>query len=195
MADRLVTPQELASFLQLTWADLTTAQQTSMTMLVELATGKVQDAAGQRLVEATSTALIDVDLCDWGPWLALPQRPVRSVSSVLIDGVAATDWYLRSQQLWRLNGWNTNSSAPTQVTVTCTHGYLDGDQALQLARDMTFALSAAAVPNPGGAIASEQIDDYRVTYADAKSRMQVTDSMRDQLRSTYGTTAYSTGSR
>ena len=193
MADRLVTPQELASFLQLTYADLTTVQQANLALVVEVATGKVQSAAGQRLVDTTSTALIDVDICEFGPWLPLPQLPVRSVSSVLIDGVAATDWYLRRQQLWRLNGWNVNSSAPTQVTVAHTHGYMAGDQALEPARGMTFALGAAGSSNPTGA-ASEQIDDYRITYAEADARMQVTGSMRDLLRSTYGTTAYVTGS-
>ena len=44
MADQLVTPSELASFLQLTYADLTPAQQTAMTMLVQLSTGKIQAA-------------------------------------------------------------------------------------------------------------------------------------------------------
>lgn len=192
MADRLVTPQELASFLQLTYADLTAARQANLALLVEVATGKVQAAAGQRLVDATSTAVIDVDICEFGPWLPLPQMPVRSVASVLIDGVAATDWYLRRQQLWRLNGWNTNSSAPTQVTATFTHGYLAGAQALEPARGMVFGLAGPASDNPTGA-ASEQIDDYRISYAEADARMQVTDGMRDQLRATYGTTAYVTG--
>lgn len=188
MADQLVTPEELASFLQ---QDLDTA---TATLLIELATGKVQDAAGQLLVAGTATAVIDVDVCDFGPWLALPQSPVRSVSSVLIDGVAATDWYLRSQRLWRLNGWNTNSSVPTQVKPTFTYGYLPGAQALQPARSDVFTLCAMAYPNPGGAT-SEAIDDYKITYAEADARMQVSPGMRDRLRSTYGTNAYVTSSQ
>lgn len=188
MADRLVTPEELASFLQ---QDLDTA---TATLLIEMATGKVQAAAGQRLIAAVSTFVIDVDLCQHGPWLDLPQLPVRVVASVKIDGVVVTDWYLRSQRLWRLNGWNTNSSAPTQVTVEdVAHGHIDGAQSLQLARDYTLTLSGAGYGNPGGA-SSEAIDDYKVTWAEADARMQVTDYMRDQLRATYGVPAYVTSS-
>ena len=194
MADQLVTPTELASFMQLTYADLTAVQQAAMTMLVQLSTGKIQAACGQRLLEATSTLVIDVEWGSWTPWLDLPQRPVRSVGSVAIDGTTYTDWVLRSQRLWRLGGWSLNASAPSQVTVTdCAHGYPTGSQGLQLARDMCLALAAAGYGSPGGAVASEQIDDYRVTYAEADSRMQVTPGMRDMLRQQYGSPAYVTG--
>jgi hypothetical protein len=108
--------------------------------------------------------------------------------------VAITDWYLRSQKLWRALGWSTNATAPSQVTVTYSHGLLAGAQDLGLARDFTLALAAAGYGNPGGVASSEQIDDYRVTYADADSRMRVTDSMRDQLRAAYGRPAYVTSS-
>lgn len=190
MADMLITPSELASALQ---QDVDTA---TATLLIELATGKVQAACGQLLVDTTSTITLHVDPCSgYDPWLPLPQRPVRAVGSVLIDGVAVTDWYLRDQQLWRLNGWNVNASAPTEISVVdLVHGYLDGAQALQLARGMVLGLAMAGYGNPGGAT-SEAIDDYRVTYAEADARMQVTDSMRDQLVAAYGVSAYVTTSR
>lgn len=194
MADQLVTPTELASFMQLTYADLTAAQQAAMAMLVQLSTGKIQAACGQRLIEATSTFVLDVEWGSWTPWLDLPQRPVRSIGSVAIDGTTYTDWVLRSQRLWRLGGWSLSASAPSQVTVAdCAHGYPAGSQGLQLARDMCLALAAAGYGSPGGAVASEQIDDYRVTYAEADSRMQVTPGMRDMLRQQYGSPAYVTG--
>lgn len=190
MADQLVTPSELASFLQM---DLDTA---SATLVIEMATGKIQAACGQRLVEATSTFVIDVDMCDSGPWLAIPQLPVRAVGSVLIDGVAYTDWYLRSQRLWRLNGWVNQLDRPTQVTAQdVDHGYLTGSQSLQLARDYCLALAGAGYGNPGGTVTSEAIDDYKVTYADADARMVVSPFMRDQLRATYGVTTYVTSSQ
>lgn len=190
MADRLVTDVELATFLQ---KDLDTA---TAWLLIELATGKVQDAAGQRLVAATSTFVIDVGMWECDEYLALPQMPVRSVASVEIDGVAVTDWRLSSQQLWRLAGWNTNPSAPTQVTAgDVAHGYLAGAQALELARDYVFGLCAMPYENAGSAVESESIDDYRVTYADADAAMRLTDSMRDRLRSAYGAGAVITSSR
>jgi hypothetical protein len=189
MADQLVTPEELASFLQRD-LDLATAQ-----LLIQMATGKVQAAAGQLLIQGTATVTIDVDICDFDPWLPLPQMPVRSVASVLIDGVADTSWRLRKQMLWRLNGWSTNGSAPTQVTPTFTYGYPAGAQKLQLARDFTLALAGLGYGNPGGAVSSEALDDYKIDYNTANSLMVVSDGMRDQLRAAYGVTAYITSSR
>lgn len=195
MADQLATPQDLASLLQLTYASLTAAQQATMTMLVELATAKVQRAAGgQRIVQVTDTAVIDVDPWECDLYLPLPQLPVQSVASVAIDGTTVTDWRLSKQMLWRSAGWRASLSEPTEVTVTCTHGYPTGSQWLQLARDHTLALARMPYDNPGGA-KSERIDDYQVSYAEADARMQMTEYMRAAIADAYGTTAYSTGSR
>lgn len=196
MADQLATPQDLASLLQLDYASLSAAQQATMLMLVELATAKVQRAAGgQRIVDLTDTAVIDVDPCgEWDPYLPLPQFPVRSVSAVLVEGVAVIDYRLSSQMLWRSAGWQALWSQPTQVKVTYAHGYPTGSQWLQLARDSTLALAKLGWGNPGG-VTSEAIDDYRVTYAEADARMQMTEFMRQSLADAYGTGAYVTSSR
>lgn len=194
MADQLATPQELASILQLDYASLSAAQQATMLMLVELATSKVQRAAGgQRIVDITDTAIIDVDPWEYFNYLKLPQLPVRSVSAVLINGVAITDWQLSKQQLWRTIGWNASVSEPTQVTVTYAHGYLTGSQWLQFGKDCTLALGKLGWGNPGGAV-SEAIDDYKVTFAEADARMQMTEPMRQAIESAYGTSAYVTAS-
>ena len=194
-ADMLATPQDLASLLQLDYDSLTPAQQATMTMLVELATAKVQRAAGgQRIVEATSTAVIDVEPWHCDEYLALPQMPVRSVESVEIDGNPISDWRLSAQKLWRASGWRGNWSEPTQVKVTYTHGYQPGSQWLQLARDVTLSLARMGFGNPGG-VMSEAIDDYRVTYAEADARMEMTEHMRQAIADAYGISAYVTGSR
>lgn len=195
MADQLVTPQEIATFLNIVYADLSPLGQANLSLLDDMATGKIQSAAGQLLIDLTTTAVIDVPLWSYDYWLPLPQRPVRSVATVVLDEVAITDYVVRDQMLWRLLGWSSTVSRPSQVAVTYTHGFPTGARGLQLARDMTFGLVAAAVDNPGGAISSESIDDYRVTYAQAEAAMQVTPGMRDMLRDEYGTSAYITSSR
>ena len=183
----LATPQDLASLLQQD-LDASTAN-----LLLELATAKVQRAAGgQRIIQATDTAVIDV--VEWDQWLALPQLPVQSVDTVELDGTPVTDWVLSNQKLWRLSGWLTACWQPSQVKVTYTHGYPDGSQWLHLARDMTLALARMGYGNPGG-VSMEAIDDYRVSYAEVDARMQMTEPMRQAIADAYGTTAYVTVSR
>lgn len=194
MADQLATPQDLASLLQLNYATLSGAQQATLAMLVELATAKVQRAAGgQRIVDITDTAVVDVrDIADY--YLPLPQLPVRSVTTVKLDGLTITDWVVRQQMLWRAGGWMVSFSPPSQAVVTYSHGYAAGSQWLQLARDMTLSLARLGWGNPGGAT-SEAIDDYRVTYGEADARMQMTDYMAASIADAYGVSAYSTASR
>lgn len=194
MADTLATPEDLASLLQLDYTTLSAAQHATMIMLVELATAKVQRAAGgQRILEGTDTAVIDVEDGYRDRHLALPQMPVRSVASVEIEGVAVTDWRLSQQMLWRSAGWGSWRK-PTQVSVTYSHGYLTGSQWLQLGRDLTLSMARMPFDNPSGAV-SEAIDDYRISYAEANARMQMTEPMRQAIADAYGTSAYVTVSR
>lgn len=190
MADQLATPQDLASALQLDYASLTATQQATMAMLVELATAKVQRAAGgQRIVDITDTAVIDVINLD--EWLCLPQYPVRSVTSVTLDGTALTDWKLVNQKLWRVLGWLSSWAQPSQAVVTYVHGYQTGSQWLQLARDMTLSLAVTGYTNPGAAV-SESIDDYHVSYAAADARMQLSEFQRQSIADAYGASAFVT---
>lgn len=185
MADMFATPEDLAALLQRSDLDTFTA-----TMLIELATAQVQRVCGgQRIVEVTDTAAIDVT--GLSPWLELPQRPIRTVSSVVLDGTPITDWQLTNQKLWRRVGWMTTWVQPSQALVTYTHGYEVGSQYLQLARQSVLSLASVGYGNPGQ-VTGESIDDYKVTYAEASSRMEVTPYMADALRMAYGVTAYVT---
>lgn len=184
MADMLATPEELASVLQ---QDLDAA---TATLLLELATGIVQAAVGQRLVEATDTELVDVLRQSY--WLTLSQKPITSVAAVVLDGTAlteGTDWVLRAQRLWRSAGWLNTWSPPSQAEVTYTFGYPSGSQHLQLARSVTLSLAQAGYGNPSQ-VQSEAIDDYRVSYAEAAARMELTEPIRAALVAKYGTGAY-----
>lgn len=202
MADQLATPQDLASFLQLgAYASLTPEKQATLTMLVELATAKIQRAAGgQRIVIATTTgAVIDLPPGHCDDYVLLPQLPVRAVTSVAINGTAITDFHLRSQSLWRLTGWSGYSYggysyAPPQITVTYDHGLLAGSQSLQLARGYALELSRGGWGNPLGQT-SKAIDDYRVTYAEADARMVLPPAVEEAIADAFGTSAYVSVSR
>ena len=186
MADQLATLTDLASLLQ------SDVDNSTGTMLLELATSIVQQAAGgQRIIDLTDTAVVDAS---WDYWLDLPQRPVRSVTLVKIDGTTVTDAFLRGQSLWRAIGWMESSSPPSTVAVTYVHGYPAGSQYLQLARSMVLSLAQAGYGNPSS-VSSESIDDYSVSYDQAAARMQLTPFMADAIADAYGFSTYVTESR
>lgn len=181
MADRLATPADLASILQSSTVDASTAG-----LVLDLATGIVQGAALQRLI------LVEDDeielLGTTSAFLRLPERPVVEVTEVLLDGEAITDYEVRGDRLWREDGWQTEDTCtPSEVGITYSHGLADGDQDLQLARSFTLALAAGAYTSPGGgAIVTESIDDYSVRFAEGVARMELSKPMIAALRRKYG---------
>ena len=182
MADQLATPEDLASLLGRDDLDAYKA-----TMLIECATAVVQEAAGQRIVRATSTVTLEPSP---GRWLWLPQIPVVSVASVTLDGtsLAAGDYKVRGHRLWRETGWQLLTSPPTEVVVEYTHGHAEGAQELQRARQAVLALAGAVYDNPAG-LSREQVDDYSVAYEAMATRMEAAPYLRDGLRRYYGRSA------
>lgn len=175
MADMLVTPAELASLMQ---QDLDTA---TATLAIEIATGAVQGAAGQRIIEVVDDeVLLDLDQLDNDPYLRLPEVPVTAVTSAAVGATAVTDYtvQLSRGRLWRAMGWRSATlpywNAPSTVTVVYTHGYPTGHQKLQLARGVTFELAKTGYNTAAGsgAIVSEQIDDYAVRYAEMAASIE-----------------------
>ncbi len=187
MADQLITEAELEAYLQ------TTIDTPLATLAIELATGVVQAAAGQRLVQVVDdTVTLTVDGVDGGVWLELPEGPVTAVGAVLVGATVVTDTTadLPRGRLYRALGWRPSNlyprDAPSTVAVTYTHGYAPGDQRLQLARGWVLTLAAGAVDNPSGA-AREQIDDYSVQYAaTAATRLEASAAGAVLLRRVYG---------
>lgn len=192
MADQLATTSDLANALQMAVADL---DSDVATLLLEASTSVVQEAAGgQRIVEVADDAISLIGLT--GSWLDLPQIPVTAVSAVTLDGTAltagspgdaGTTYRRHGNRLWRTNGWQTYCGEPSDVSVTCTHGYASGSQKLQLGRAITLSLSKGMYVNPSG-VASERIDDYAVSYTRAvdEAAGMLTDSMRVAIRRAYG---------
>lgn len=206
MADQLATPSDLASLVQ---GDVDTS---TATLLIEMATAIVQQACGdQRIVQVVGDTLTTSGTTD--SWLALPQIPVISVSSVTLDGVAltaGTDYKLVGNRLFRRQGWQANYGwpwddsgigapyysyappsltwpyqEPSAVTLTYTHGFAAGSQDLQMARSACLALCKGAYTNPSGAT-SESIDDYSVSFDAMAAQMESAPHMKAALGKKYG---------
>ena len=186
MADMLATREQLASALQ---EDVNNA---TADVWLAAATAVVQEAAGQRilLVENEQITLTG----STASWLRLPQAPVRSVSSVLLDGAAVSGgpsgsggstYRLRGARLWRGDGWQRYVGEPSEITVVYSHGYDSDEQGIELARGTVLGLARAPYANPS-AVSREQIDDYQVAYQTVSAAMEASKYLRRALRRQYG---------
>lgn len=193
MADMLVTAPELASAME---QDLDTA---SAELAIQIATGVVQSAAGQRIIEVVGDSVqIDLDVSDCSLYLNLPERPVTAVASATVGITAVTDYsvQLSKGRLWRSLGWRSATlpywNSPSTVTVVYTHGYPAGHQKLQLARGVVLELARTAynAAAGSGAIVREQIDDYAVQYAEMAASIETAldpqGALARSLRREYG---------
>jgi hypothetical protein len=128
--------------------------------------------------------------------IELPARPVRSVTSVTLDGVAlvaGTDYLLRGSSLWRDKPWQSRGEIPSELVVTFVHGL---DAVPDDIVDLVCALAGAGLAaiadgfKTHTGVQSESIDDYRVGYAtgaDAVSTvMDLPDRVEDMLRERFG---------
>lgn len=206
MATELVTPAELASWLQ---EDIDTA---TANLLISQATSIVQEVTGQVLVQVTG----DVAVLEGSPdqYIELPQRPVTNVSLVVFQdgqlGPVTLDTTMYQQvgnRLWRGFGWQYATvlipparipywryltyPPPSTITVTYDHGWAPGAWQLEAARTEVLALCAQAYANPAGS-RSVTVDDYTETYSDLFAGMQVPESTKALLRRRYGKRAGST---
>jgi hypothetical protein len=146
------TPAELAGRLQ---KDLDTY---TATQALTLASGDFSVAADTWFAPTAVTWTTDV----YGETLLrLPYRSVTAVSAVRVNGVVVTGWSLRNGRLYRAAGFGSWSSLqPDVAEVDLTHGLTaPSDDVKRAVLDM----AAADYDNPTK-VASEQVDDYRITY-------------------------------
>lgn len=132
-------------------------------------------------------------------YLAIPATPVRSVSLVLLDGAAVSDWRLTDGRLWRACGW-ASDEGPSEVTVTLEHG-LDEVPAdiVRLACMLVAAGLAASTDGFEGHRGKQytSIDDYREGYLSGAEEVvdpaEIPDRTRAMLRRRFGGGVYETG--
>ena len=209
MADQFATLQDLADSLQISLGSLNSG---TGTLLLELATAAVQEAARQRILQVVGDTCSILSTTD--SWLDLPQIPVTAVTTVVLDGVTLTvdtDYKVFGNRLWRRYGWQNNmgwswgwdwnwrpsystsgspytGQEPSLSAITYTHGYAAGAQQLQLARGATLSLAKGVYVNPSG-VQSESIDDYNVSYTSSRAlsaQMELAPHVKAAVRRQYG---------
>lgn len=165
---------------------------------IAAASAAIREAAGQVIAPPTTIELSLTGTTE--RWLKLPVSPVRAVTAVEIDGVAVTDWRLRSGRLWRAGGW-WSGCGPAEVLVTLTYG-LDECPAdlLPLIASLVAGQQAAVADgyDPKRKMAYERIDDYQYGLRqgddEVLSPVELTDRTRDMLARRFGGGVYTTGS-
>lgn len=134
------------------------------TTMLAVASSLVRAAAGSPILSTTST----VELTGWGGvLLPLPGLPIRTIYTVLVDGVEVTDYRLVDRaQLWRASGWG-HPEDPIPVTVTMTHGLaVVPEHIKQLVCDLAILGAGAATAGAHDPrVLVEKVDDYSVSFA------------------------------
>lgn len=133
--------------------------------LLELASSLIQQEAGQEIEQVE-----DDELTRRGTESArilLPERPVKSVSKVVLDGEEIEEedeWYVEGDELVReVGGWGQ----PDEVLViTYTHGY---EAVPDIAKVICLEAVVRAWINPGSVL-SEEYGSERVAYSQGTPR-------------------------
>jgi hypothetical protein len=154
-----------------------------------MASSLVRQAAGSPILENESTVV----LTGWGGRLLdLPGKPIQSVATVEIDGVAVTDWTLTDVgALWLRDGWGCEDD-PVSVEVSMTHGLPTVPaHVVQIVCDLAIAgADAAAAGAHDPRVVAEKVDDYSVTFAAGAeavaSAMELPPMTKAWLRSQFG---------
>ena len=148
------THQDLAARLGVT---LTAEEQARASNLIEMATGLIQAETGQTISYVENDTLT-VRGTREGSYL-LPQRPVVSVASVTIDGVAAAadTWWLEDEVLVRRGGFG---SGRRPLVIVYSHGYEPVPDAI---RAVCLEAVVRAWVNPGSVV-SERVGSESTTF-------------------------------
>ncbi|MEU0245175.1 hypothetical protein ABZ192_12720 [Streptomyces sp. NPDC006235] len=162
------------------------AETTAVNTYLSVASAHVRAAARSPISQTTGT----VELEGRGGRLLLPGQPVTAVSAVAVDGVAVSDYKLRSGALTRPCGFPVGS----EVDVTYTHGLPEVPADIV---DLVCRMAGQALvkfrESPETALADkpkiqERIGDYSVTYGYSVtySDMELPRYLRDSLAARFG---------
>ena len=138
------THDELAAYMQATF---TVAQNATADLLLDLASDEIRSVTGQQ-VDVVTDDTVDLE-APADAELILPQRPASEPTSVLVDGVAVTDWTFKRGVLYRRAGWTAydDHGVVKDVTVTYSHGWATPPAEL---KRVALQAVARAMRNPDG---------------------------------------------
>lgn len=164
--------------------------------LLEAASAAVIEAAGAPIGEVQ----MEVALSGTSEqWLPIPLQPVRSITSVKIDGVAVADYKLIDGRLWRRLGWQSGCD-PVEVTIAATFGY--GTVPADIV-DLVCSMVAGGVEamedgyDPGRGVTNVRIDDYSESRTsgddEVLSPTDLPQATRDWLRARFSGSAHVIG--
>ena len=187
------THADLATRLGLT---LTATEQTRATALIADAQAVIQDETGQTIERVADD---EVTLAgSYAGRVRLPQRPVVSVASVVLDGVTLTvgdEWYLDRDQIVRAGLWPSSANRfgigggwgdPSQtLVVTYTHGW---DPVPGTVKAVCLEMVVRVWVNPGAA-RQEGVGPEQTTYEEPIGLMMTETekrAVRDAVRRTTG---------
>ena len=177
----LFTLEELASVLQ---QDLDTA---TATIARDTATALVEGITGQ-IASRTSVVVLPLRA---GEFIDLPSTVITAVTTVTVDGTAATFEWLKPYPCVMLKTWTLGAVEWHTATVTYTHGHTV-IPALVKAVALSVAARAYLAPPLPPAGTSVRLDDYsESTSASAETTgVMLTAHERRALESLQSTTAY-----
>lgn len=161
----LATVADLATLLG---RSFTPEQEQQAQALLDQASSVVRAYVRQDITRATTTDTFTMRRVDplrngCAGAVTLPERPVESVASVEVDGVATADWWLDGSVLL-VRGWVWDlppaAHQPPQVQVTYTHGWdpVPGD-----IQAIVMQAANRVMVNPSQ-IRSETVGGESVTY-------------------------------
>lgn len=187
---------------------LTSPEQTAADALLTLASGLIQDVTGQ-IIELVEDDVLTMPGTPEDR-IELPERPVVSVASIMLDDVALTegsDWYLDGATIYRraaffspsigvLDGpflLGTGFGTPLRtLTITYTHGYAD-DAIPATVTAICMEAVVRCFVNPG-AVARETVGNTSTVYDNMRfspSGLILTDDERRTLKRRFGARALS----
>lgn len=162
--------------------------------LIDSVSAEVRETAGCPITVTDSTiTLAGVR----EQFLSLPGGPIRSVTTVTLDGDAVTDYKVRDNRLWRLAGWG---DVDEDVVVTYTHGF-DSPPA-DITRLVCLMVAAGVNAAAGGfaghrGVAYERDDTYQIGYQQGQDEnvdpTALPDRVKADLRRRFGGGSYVTG--